>query len=155
MKLTLGSCVCPHCGFHTELPLLPPGNYGEFLLWSEDGQCRYMCALNDMAYSEVGDIVDQVTGGSTESWQGADKLQKIFGPIACDRSPEGFAFNMRRLPRCPRCREFFLKFDRFVQPAVVLEVAVMPVSHLDWDRCTLDEKQSRVTSALQEIASAG
>lgn len=131
--------------------MLHPNTYGEFLLWSEDGQCRYLDALNDVVYSEVGDIVDQVTGGSTASWEGADKLQKIFGPTACDRSPEDLAFDMRRLPLCRVCGDALIKFDRHVEPTVVLEVEVTPVSHSDWERCTLKEREAKVKAALWAI----
>ena len=133
--------------------MLPPCTYGEFLLWSEDGQCRYMYAIDDAVYLEVGDIVAQVTGGSKGTWQNADKLKRIFGPIACDRSPERFAFDMRRLPRCPECREFFLKFDRYAEPVVVVDVAVTSVSHSEWEQCSLEEKNLRVAAALQENGS--
>jgi hypothetical protein len=99
-------------------------------------------------------MVDQITAGETASWRGADKLQRIFGAIACDRSPEGYTFEMRRLPRCPECRKFFLKFDGYVDPVVIVDVAISSVSHVEWDGCTQEEKHLRVAAALLEIGSA-
>jgi hypothetical protein len=154
MRLSIGLFVCPHCESRTERPVLHPDVYGEFLLWSEDGQCRYMNAFGDRVYSEVGNIVDHVTGGATATWQGADKLQRIFGSIACDRSSDGYTFEMRRLSRCQRCHEHFLWFGGYTDPIAVVDLSIPLVSHVEWESLMPAEKQVRVIGALREIDSA-
>jgi len=89
MKLSLGVCRCPECGFDTELPLLHPWVYGEFILWSPEGECRYLNALGDTAFAELGAILDQISKSKSKSADRADLVQGIFGAAACDRSQHG------------------------------------------------------------------
>ena len=153
MKLSFGICTCRNCEFRKELPFLHPFTYGEFLLWSEDGECRYLCAINDPAFSEVADLVDQLVVGETLSGR-ARKIQSIFGSVACDRSTGGFTFEMHRLPRCSQCGECSVVFYGYVDPVVTVDMETQAASHIEWDGCTTEEKLARVAAALREIGSA-
>lgn len=153
MKLSLGICTCRKCELRTELPFLHPFTYGEFLLWSEDGECRYLCALNDSAFSEVADLVGQLVVGETLSGR-AHKIHSIFGSVACDRSTEGFTVEMHRLPRCSQCGECFVVFDGYVDPVVIVDIETHAASHVEWNGFTAEEKLVRVAAALREIGSA-
>jgi hypothetical protein len=62
MNLTLATCSCSTCEHQPKLPFLPSGRYGQFLLWAEDGELRYLDAFDDDAYSEVADLVGGITG---------------------------------------------------------------------------------------------
>jgi hypothetical protein len=117
-------------------------------LWTEDGELRYLDAFDDEAYSEVADLVCEITGDPPRSSARAEKLQGVFGAAACDKSVRGFSFEMRRLPRCPNCGQSFLVFERYVDPVTIVDVPVSAVSHRTWKGLSLPERRSTVASFL-------
>jgi len=132
--------------------MLPPDTYGEFLLWGEGGQCRYLLALTDAVYAEVGDIVDEITGGGESGWESADNLQRVFGVVACDKAADGESFGIRRLPRCPGCQGSPLSLDRYTNPAVIVDVDVPSPSYHGWKQLSSEDKRKRVGEALRAAA---
>lgn len=136
------------CSHTVELLFLPSGAYGEFLLRSDDGQLRYLYAINDQAYKEVDNFIGEIDGDEAGSRSRALKLQQIFGMVACDRTSEGLPLSMRMLPLCPRCDGSRLAFKCIKDPLEVIDVHVHAVSHSVWTPLSEESKRSVVKGAL-------
>lgn len=149
MKLLKAYCTCSGCSETFDLYMEAPQAYGEFLLWSADGQSRYLNAIDDPIYKEVGGLITEVDGDSPGSHSRAEKLQMIFGEVACDPTAEGQSFSMRLLPLCPGCGKRRLELQRFAEPPEVVDAPVDVVTHVVWNQLSYDARRRAVLSAIR------
>src|SRR5689334_16531601 len=104
MHLALATFTCAACAGAFDAPALPDCAYGEFLLWSRNGNSAYLNALEYPTFMEFSSLLAQhpAMQGATASFH-ADVLHKVYGRLACDMDSQGASFDIGAYPRCPTC----------------------------------------------------
>jgi hypothetical protein len=138
-KIQIFNYQCGSCGFVFEAPSLSDFAYGEFILWSENGEGRYLNAFDDVVYQEVIDLVERQKKSISLNCE----IQSIFGAVACDVDSKGSVFYIGS-PPCPMCKSI----DVNVQKIIDGNFMVIPhVTHSHWTSLSQDEKETLVLNA--------
>ncbi|WP_306353629.1 hypothetical protein [Flavobacterium sp. '19STA2R22 D10 B1'] len=140
MKLGLATYQCADCLHTFDAPLFREA-YGEFLLWSKQGNVAYLNAIEDVVYKEVEDLLwthPKTLGMS--SLNCSNLLQKIYGSLTCDRDQVGNSFEIGTHPPCPLCKSQNMDAWDFKTPSEVIEVEVKPITYTNWVTLTEQEK---------------
>lgn len=132
--------VCEKCSTRFNAPDLGDYSYGEFLLWSASGECRYLNAFEDDAYKEVVDIIELCKKCGVEG----GLVQEVYGRVACDPDENGLFFHISS-PPCPQCGSTNIAS---VGDQSMGARAVESVSHFLWGSLSYEEKRRRVCLIL-------
>lgn len=144
MKLILKrACVCEKCSARFNAPDLGDYCYGEFLLWSATGECRYLNAFEDETYKEVIGIVDLYKKFHVED----GFVQEVYGRVACDPDGNGFFFHISN-PPCPQCGSTNIVS---VGDQSMGEFAVKAVTHFLWNSLSYEDKIIRFGAVAQGL----
>jgi hypothetical protein len=103
MKIELFKCICVN-GHIFSAPSLGEVAYGEFLLWSKNGEVAYLNAFKDPTYKAMENALQALPElSSLRPRARAELLQRIYGPTACD--PDHNALIKRaHVPNAPLSR---------------------------------------------------
>lgn len=151
MRLPLYWYKCTSCGKSSEIPEMPEFTYGEFLLRNKTGETRYVNALEDPVFSEVGEIVASLPQyKNANDSQTAPSVQYAFG-FSCDRDHSGQVFLIGQDPFCPACKRSWM--THFVLPVdhQTVEIEIPAVSHTYWNSLSLDDKKREIQYALEKM----
>jgi hypothetical protein len=148
MHLQLFRYGCPECGDSFELPEVPDGSYGVFLMRSEGGHTISLNAVETPEYLEVGDLLKAHPKLTVlDDFRIADLLQKLFG-IACDLAPDGTQYQINRDPICPVCGSKAGKSWESVEPPQYVRDELSRATHRLWNGLSAQGKQLVVDSAV-------
>jgi len=128
---------------------LPEDSYGEFLLWSANGENSYLDAVSDKTYDEVSNLINshrsEVRLADDDL---ADILQRVYGQVACDPDSEGAKFSILAHQPCPICGTSKMKSWDYKSPAETVNMEPARVTHKVWAKLSETEKAVAVTKAL-------
>jgi len=151
MKLQKYIYQCEACQNKFEAPELLGEPYGEFLVRTEKGETSYLHAISDSVFKEVSVYLrDNPILSDMDRVSRARVLHEIFG-IACDLSIGGYEYKIGGNPVCPRCHSNRMYSWEPIYPPEILDIDIPLVTHLNWNKLTNDEKQSRIENALKQI----
>ena len=122
--------------------------YGEFLLRSESGEARHLNANLDSTFTEVDQLIGNDSRASTlDQFKRADLLNDVFG-VACDKDQHGNEFRIGLKALCTHCNRRNVIEWESVEPPKYIELDIASVTHETWSSFTVEEKQARVSAAL-------
>jgi hypothetical protein len=150
MKITLAKYCCVDSSHTFEAPLLDEGRYGEFLLWSSTGSVAYLNAFEDLVYSEVRELVENIMSDA-DLFQVAELLQKIFGYVACDPDAHGALYSINEHPSCPICGGHRITSWEMIEPKKLVELEILEVTHHGWNQLSSEQKHAAVAKAIHAI----
>lgn len=130
--------VCAECSTHFDAPALSDFSYGEFLLWSVSGECRYLNAFEDEIYKEVIALIEDCKGLDISD----NFLQEVYGELACDPDEYGMFFHISN-PPCRKCGSTNMAS---IGSHLTKALAVKAVTHDSWNSLSYEEKRNRVRS---------
>jgi len=132
--------TCSKCSTRFYAPSLNDFSYGEFLLWSASGECRYLNAFEDSTYKEVIKLLEEY-----EKLHILRKsLQEIYGELACDPDEKNLCFHITN-PPCPKCRSTEISSIGGQK----IEACTVPnVTHIFWNALTYEGKKHRLNSLV-------
>jgi hypothetical protein len=149
MKLRLLKYLCSRCACAFDAPALPEGAYGEFLLWSRNGQIAYLNALKDPTFKEVSHLLAlSPVVQEAPSIERAAILHRIYGRMACDKDTQGAPFEIDMPPPCPACGGTEPSSWEFKEPVQIVEVDAQPVTHRLWSSLSHSEKEKALRDEL-------
>jgi hypothetical protein len=153
MKLELVAYTCGACQRRFKAPEIPAGAYGEFLLRNQNSdEMRSLAALHDPTFDEVDQIILASNHmAAQDPRRRASILMDIFGPVACDPDQDGNSYKIGLRPKCPYCSARPPSFLEVPEPAVHVDVEVLPVTHVSWNALSSDEKKGAVFARLAGI----
>lgn len=151
MRLQIFRYKCGACGAWFEAPEISELAYGEFLLRSESGETRYLNANLDRVFLEVDALLrTNPRLSSFTQFQRADVLNEVFG-VACDPDSMGGVFRIGTKPKCPSCIHSNITEWESPEPPRYVELDIVPITHLQWETLSDDEKRIRVHRALESL----
>jgi hypothetical protein len=136
-KIQIFNYHCNSCEAVFEAPSLSDFSYGEFILWSENGECRYLNVFDDGVYQEIIDLIEQQKPTYLNC-----EVQSVFGEVACDTDSKGNVFHIGN-PLCPICKSDNLT----IQKAINKSIDIPYVTHKRWVLLSQEEKRSLVMNA--------
>jgi hypothetical protein len=150
MKLPLAKYRCARCDHAFDAPALPEGAYGEFLLWSKNGNSAYLNAFEDPTLKEVDNLL--AACNQAKQWTPLERskvLHHAFGHVACDPDDQGASFEIDAYPPCPQCGGPEIASWEFKDPIKIVEISVLAVTHHRWAKLSEDEKRKAVCAELR------
>ncbi len=128
---------CLSCGHSFQMPMVGDFSYGEFIL-SSANEYRYLNAFENSTFQEVINIIESQPNKNQVD------IQEIFGKLVCDLDSFGCSFSIINCVNCVICNSNNLKLshDGFVW--------VEPVSHLNWDKLQLKEKNQKYLDFINQ-----
>lgn len=129
---------CSKCNAVFNAPSLSDFSYGEFLLWSTSGDCRYLNVFEDQTYNEVIKLISDCENNNSND----NFLQDIYGELACDPDENGLFFCISN-PPCPKCGSIHMAS---IGDQKMGEVSVKTVTHVFWSSLSYEEKKNRLRS---------
>lgn len=148
MKMMISSFehVCQVCKTHFIAPALSDFSYGEFLLWSTSGECRYLNAFDDPPYQEIIDFVHQAEKeGRVKPVDESELVQAIYGQLTCDTDVGGSNFDISP-PLCPNCKA---KKIESIASKENSKVSIQSVTHNKWNLLTKEEKYNQFLNIIK------
>jgi hypothetical protein len=140
--------TCSNCVTSFQAFSLGDFSYGEFLLWSKSGNCRYLNAFEDPTYQEVIDIIQLCKEtGAVHVHDASQLLQEVYGELACDVDEFGEPYRMN-YPSCPNCGSTNIAL---VGSEIVGQAVVSNVTHEIWNSFTQKEKEARLLKIVGNI----
>ena len=137
---------CEACGRNFDILALPEGTYGEFILYSQDGEMAYWNALTDPVFDEVGDVTKNLPALEFKSEINKSSAYLAICGICCDRAKDGSVFQLR--PICPHCNSDRTTFIREPEPMESATVEVPHVTHEHWSQLSTKEREQVLLSEL-------
>lgn len=149
MKIELFNYTCENCKNNFDAPALNDNAYGEFLLWSKNGNVAYLNAIKDPTYKEVSDILkDNSCIFALADTERANILRRIYGNVACDSDSAGLPFSINAFPQCKKCGSQNISTWSPKLPTQFLDIYIPPVTHNQWNSLNNSEKQILVNANL-------
>jgi hypothetical protein len=142
--------TCKNCKNEFDVYKLPDFIYGERLLLTEDStEYGYINCFNDKAFNEVGRIVDKLYEGKDLSQNRITEcFNKILG-LTCDLINGKRIDALRIKPSCQYCGSEILETKEY-QVSKATNIKIPIVTHNDWEKKSLAEKEEYIASALKE-----
>lgn len=151
MKFEIYQYVCAN-GHTFSAPSLGDGAYGEFLLWSSNGQMVYLNAFEDPTFKATEAALQRLPSASSLQPVARTRiLQTIYGPAVCDPDEHGSPFRMDQMCPCPTCGTQRMSSWEPKKPAEVVDIAVKPVTHASWAELSDSERDHRIENALDQL----
>lgn len=151
MKIEIFQFVCIN-GHKFSAPSLGETAYGEFLLWSINGELAYLNAFEDPTYKAVESAlqVHPKTAGLQRGVR-ARILQQVYGPMTCDPDGSGCPFQLNRMCPCPVCNTQHMVSWGAKTPPEVADIVLNPVTHTRWAALSEAEKALELDKALARV----
>lgn len=151
MKIEIIHCECGNCGSCYDMPWLGDNSYGEFLLWSMNGEVAYLNAFTDKTYDEVYDLLEKENFILTDDEaQRTSFLQKIYGRLACDPDTKGMSFSMVDNDFCKRCGDKVLIKCKEQKPPKIKDLDIKNVTHKKWESLSHSEKKDFLFNLIND-----
>lgn len=148
MKFEIFQFVCVN-GHAFSAPSLGEAAYGEFLLWSSNGDAAYLNAFEDPTYKAI-DLALQAHP-KTLGFKSAVRtrlLQRIYGPVACDPDGNGSPFRLDMKCPCPICGTQEMASWEAKEPAEMADIPLNGVTHRRWSALSEVEQIDELDKVL-------
>ena len=149
VNLEVFRCRCKCCDKEFNVLDFPNFEYGRRLLRTEDGEnCVLQICFEDNVFSEVSNMVDNILEGrKLTEIEKAKCFDEVYG-LACDPI-DGKIINASKIIICRYCSS--RETERFeYRPPKNININVDIVTHKDWNKKTIQEKQKIISKALEK-----